>query len=90
MMGGNERLIEVKVTPHAKRDQVKLDGDLLRVSVVVAAENGKANRAVEAAVSKALGLKRREVRVAMGSKSRRKHLAIDGIGIDEIRKRLGS
>jgi len=78
----------VKVTPHAKRDQVKLDGDLLRVSVVVAAENGKANRAVEQSVAKALGLKRRDVRVVLGLKSRRKHLAIDGIDLREIRKRL--
>ena len=88
-MGGSHRLIEVKVTPHAKRDQVKLDGDLLRVSVVVAAENGKANRAVEVAVAKALGLKRRDVRVALGAKSRRKHLEVDGIDMSEIRKRLG-
>ena len=87
-MGGQQRLIEVKVTPHAKRDQVKLDGDRLRVSVVVAAENGKANRAVEVAVSKALGLKRREVRVVLGANSRRKHLEVDGINMSEIRKRL--
>jgi len=88
-MGGENRLIEAKVTPHAKRVQVKLDGDVLRVAVVVAAENGKANRAVEEAVSKALGLKRRDVRVALGAKSRRKHLEIDGIDMAEIKLRLG-
>jgi len=85
---GKNRLVPVKVTPHAKRVQVKLDGDILRVSVVVAAENGKANRAVEEAVSKALGLKRRDVRVALGAKSRRKHLEIDGIDMAEIKMRL--
>jgi len=88
-MRGDARLVEVKVTPHAKRDQVRIDGDLLRVSVVVAAENGKANRAVEIAVAKALGLKRRDVRVVLGAKSRRKHLAIDGIDMAGIRSRLG-
>ncbi len=85
--GGN--LIEVKVTPHAKRAQVRIDGDMLRVAVVVAAENGKANRAVETAVAKALGLRKREVRIVTGSKSRRKLLAVDGMDIARIRDVLG-
>ncbi len=81
-------LIEVKVNPHAKRGQVRIDGDTLRVSVVVAAEQGRANRAVEDAVAEALGLRRRKVRIVSGSKSRRKLIAIDGMSIDEIRSLL--
>ncbi len=87
-MGQSGDLIEVKVTPHAKRNQVRLDGSLLRVAVVVAAENGKANKAVEELVAKALGLRRREVRVVSGSKSRRKLLEVGKLDIAQIREIL--
>jgi len=87
-VGEGGDLIEVKVTPHAKQSQVRIDGDLLRVAVVVAAENGKANRAVEMAVAKALGLRRRQVRIVTGLKSRRKLLEVDGLNLSQIRGRL--
>jgi len=81
-------LLEVKVTPRAKRTQVRLDGDLLRVSVVVAAEGGKANRAVESAVAEALGLRPRQVRIVAGMNSRRKLMAIEGIDLNDVRDLL--
>ncbi len=84
-MAEGDDLIEVKVTPHAKHTRVRIDGNMLRVSVVVAAEHGKANRAVEEAVASALGLRRRKVRIVSGSKSRRKLIAIEEMSMSEIR-----
>lgn len=78
------------MTPHAKQTRVRLVGDLLKVWVVVAAEGGKANQAVESAVAAALGLKSREVRIVAGMRSRRKLMAIDGIHIEDIRNILSA
>ncbi len=86
--GGGDDLIEVRVSAHSKQVKVRLDGDLLRVSVVEAAERGKANRAVEAAIADALGLRRREVRIVSGATSKRKFVSIEGMDPAQIRSSL--
>jgi uncharacterized protein (TIGR00251 family) len=50
------RLIEVRVTPNASREQVTLDGDRFLIRVTCPPEDGKANKAVTKLLAKAIGL----------------------------------
>jgi hypothetical protein len=50
----------------------------LRVYVRAVPEKGRANRALEALVAKAMGVAKRDVRLASGSKSRYKSVLVSG------------
>lgn len=72
--------LTVRATPKAGRNEIagrRADGALL-VRVTAAPEDGKANAAVCALVSKALGVPKRAVLVVRGETSRDKVLEIDG------------
>jgi uncharacterized protein (TIGR00251 family) len=70
-------LIEVRVVPRARRDQV--DGERagrLLVRVTAAPIDGKANDAVCAVVARHLGVPKRAVEVVRGHASRNKTLRV--------------
>lgn len=76
-------LVRVKVQPksrHPGLDGLRpaADGPRLRVSVSEAPEDGRANRAVCAALAAALGLPASAVEVAQGAAARDKTLRISG------------
>jgi uncharacterized protein YggU (UPF0235/DUF167 family) len=48
--------IAVRVTPSAARNEVRLGDGMLRISVTVVPEGGKANRAVTKLLARALGI----------------------------------
>ncbi len=48
--------IVVRVTPNAARDQVTLDGTRFVIRVTCVPEDGRANRAVQKLLAKALGV----------------------------------
>lgn len=74
-------LVAVKAVPGARRDEVVGPlGDRLKVRVSAPPEDGKANRAIEAVLAKAIGLKPRDVEVVQG------HAGAEKI----VRIRLGS
>jgi uncharacterized protein (TIGR00251 family) len=50
------RLIEVRVTPNARREQVTLDGERFLIRVTCPPEDGKANKAVTKLLAKAIGV----------------------------------
>lgn len=50
------RMIEVRVTPNASREQVTLDDERYLIRVTCPPEDGKANKAVTKLLAKALGL----------------------------------
>ena len=67
--------IDVRVQPKASRRDVQREADSpLRVRVTSAAEAGKANEDVLAAIAKALGVPKRGVRIASGHRARSKDL----------------
>lgn len=71
--------LRVKVVPGAKRDEVIGPlGDRLKIRVIAPPEGGKANKAVCELVAAALGVDPRGVRVAHGTTSPLKTLAIEG------------
>ncbi|MCA3324297.1 MAG: DUF167 domain-containing protein [Roseomonas sp.] len=76
-------LVRVKVQPKSRRPgleglRIALDGPRLRVAVAEAPEDGRANRAVCAALAKALGLPASAVEIAQGLAARDKTLRVSG------------
>ena len=69
--------IAVRVTPRAARNAVLLDGDMIRVTVTVVPEDGKANAAVIKLLAKALGVAKSRLVLVRGASSRDKLFRID-------------
>jgi len=75
--------VRVKVQPRARRAgiagaQPAADGMRLRIAVTEAPEDGRANRAVCAALAEALGVAPSAVAVALGAAAREKTLRVAG------------
>ncbi|MCD0450837.1 DUF167 domain-containing protein [Actinocorallia sp. API 0066] len=71
--------LAIRVGPGAARTKVGgARGDALVVKVAARAVEGKATEAALEAVAKALGVRRRDVRLVSGATSRDKVLEIDG------------
>ena len=81
-------IINVKVQPRAKRNEVKVEGGRLRVRVTAPPEGGKANEAVVALLAKNLGVPKGSVAIVRGHRSRDKVVDVDGFTVDEALSRL--
>ena len=93
---GGATLLQVRVTPNAKRNAVEgsqklADGSVsLRVRVTAQPEKGKANKAVIQLLAKALGLAKSDFKLVSGETARLKtlriHRAADEVAplIDEL------
>jgi uncharacterized protein (TIGR00251 family) len=84
--------LAVRVQPRARTRGIAgwaPDG-ALRVRVVEAPEDGKANRAVEELLAERLRIAGRQVRVVSGGSSRRKLIEIEGLDMDELQGRLAA
>jgi uncharacterized protein (TIGR00251 family) len=69
----------IHVTPRAKRAAVAgCHGDALRVAVAAPPVAGVANAACVRALAEALGVKRGDVKLDLGSKGRRKRVRVSG------------
>lgn len=87
--GGVE--FSVRAQPKASRNAVVGEhGHALKVAVTAAPTGGKANRALEKVLAKALGVRPSAVRVASGQASRDKTVRVDGVGVAEARGRLAA
>ena len=71
------RLLDVRVTPGAARDDIREEDGTLRVRVTVAPENGKANAAVLKLMAKALGVPKSRLTLLRGATSRNKQIRVD-------------
>ena len=82
--------LQVRARPraHANRTEVSDSGEV-RVYVTEAPEGGRANRAVVAAIAKALGLPKSGVALVRGTTARDKVLEIAGVeSVDEAARRI--
>jgi uncharacterized protein len=69
-------LIDVKVTPNAKRQEIKLESGILKVKVVSRAERGKANQELIEYLSGVLGVKKGGIKIVRGDKDTRKVVSL--------------
>lgn len=69
-------LVDVKVIPNAKRQEIKLEAGILKVKVVSRAERGKANQELIEYLSEVLGVKKGNIRIVKGEKDTRKVLSL--------------
>ena len=88
---GPQCTLALKVIPNAPRDEVTgwLAG-ALKVKVHAPALDGRANAALTDFLADRLGLPRRAVILARGERSNHKVVRIDGVSLDEVRRRLGA
>ncbi|HAU36946.1 MAG TPA: hypothetical protein DCX07_04440 [Phycisphaerales bacterium] len=82
-------VVAVKAVPGASRDRVVgVLGDCLKIATSTAAEKGKANRALAAALADVLGVSPKSVELVSGPTSPRKEFLVTGLSADEARRRL--
>ena len=81
--------LKLKVIPGASKSEiVGWLGDSLKVKVTAPPEKGKANKEVEALLSKALKLPKVMVRIVSGTTSQQKTVEIEGLTLTGIRQLL--
>jgi len=86
-----EARISVRVTPRAARNQaVAYANSLLILRLTAPPVDGAANDACCAYVAELVGVAKSLVSVAAGGHSRNKVVAIDGVSLDEVERRLAA
>ncbi len=71
------RVINIKVIPNAKKNEVYEEGELLKVRVQAPAMDGRANKAVVEVLAEFFGVKKSSVRIIRGERSREKVVEVD-------------
>ena len=80
--------IEIQVQPKASRNRIVTQAGKVKVYVTAAPERGRANKAVVEAVARKLEVPMRAVSLVSGERSRTKVLAVEGLTVAEVRRRL--
>jgi uncharacterized protein len=81
--------LKVHVQPRASRSEIAgWREDALSVRLTGPPVEGAANRACRDFLAEALGVKRADVELVSGEKSREKRFRIDGLTEEELRKRV--
>jgi len=70
-------IIKVRVMPHAKKDEIIM-GDTLKIRIRELPEEGKANKAVIKILSEHYNVKKSDIILLKGHKSRDKTFMING------------
>ena len=87
---GDGALVRLRVQPRASRDEVVgwREPGVLGVRVTAPPVEGEANRAVEALLARALGLKPSAVSVVRGERGRDKLVRVASLTSGEVEQRL--
>lgn len=72
-------IIEIKVIPNAKKDEIVETHEGLKVKTHAPATDGKANKAVINIIAGYLGVKSSQIKIIRGERSRKKVLEIDDL-----------
>lgn len=90
-----EARLRVRVTPHAAHDEIvnwvggaQGHPPLLRVRIRAPAVKGQANAALLCFLARRLGVPQSALRIVAGATAREKVIAIDGLLLDEVQRRL--
>ncbi len=86
---GNGVLLPVKGAPGSKKNELRgaTDG-MLKVCCTQIPEKGKANRAIQEVMAKALKLKRSQIILVSGETDSHKKFFIENITVEELREKL--
>jgi uncharacterized protein (TIGR00251 family) len=83
--------LDVLVAPRSSRERVgPIHDDRLKLAVTAPPVDGEANAAVIDLLARTLGVPRTSIAVVAGTSSRRKTIAIAGIGRDAVEKAIAS
>ena len=84
-----EVVLKLRVTPRGSRNEITAwRGDTLYVKIAAPPVEGAANAALVKFIAKSLGLRKSQVRLVSGEKSREKTISIAGITQSDLRARL--
>lgn len=82
--------LDVQAVPRSSRDAIgKPHGDRLKLHVKAPPVDGEANAAIVKLLAKTLELPREAIELTAGQTGKRKTVRITGLGIDELRRKLG-
>ena len=82
--------LAVRVIPRASRNELAgVEAGALKVRLTAPPVEGAANQALVKLLAKTLGVAKGKVSVASGERSRNKRVLVEGLVLDELRKRLG-
>ncbi len=80
---------EIQVTPHASRAQITgIQDDVLKLKVTALPMEGAANEACIKLLTKELGLKKSQMEIFTGLKSRKKTVMVKDITAAELKKKI--
>lgn len=83
-------LLKLHVTPRGSKNEiVGWREDVLCVKITAPPVEGSANAAIVKFIADCLGLRKNQVELVSGEKSREKMLRVDGRTMEEIRDRVG-
>lgn len=71
--------LKIKVIPQSKKNQIKQDGDMLKVYLTAPAVDGKANKALIKALAEYFDVKKGAIEIKRGTLSRNKIIIINGV-----------
>jgi len=71
--------IDIKVIPGAKRDFISHEGGIWKAHLRASAVEGKANKALIALIAKHFAVRKRQIEITKGLKSRHKTISIERI-----------
>ncbi len=83
-------ILDIRVTPKSNRDELQLVSGVVKAYVRALPEDGKANEAVIALLSKRLKVPKSSISISRGSTSRQKQFRLIGITSEQILERLAS
>ena len=81
--------LRVRVTPRSSKNDLRLDGESIKVWVTASPTDGQANEAVLALLAKRLDIAKSRLRLVSGQAGRDKAIEIEGMTLEEVRESLG-
>ena len=82
--------LHIRVTPRGSKNEIlERHGDTIRIKITAPPVEGAANKACMEFVANQLGIKRSQVTIVAGEKSRDKILLISGITPEDVDRAFG-
>ena len=79
-------MIKIHVNPRSSKDMVTgLQGEALNIKLKAPAVEGKANKALKVFLAKYLGVKKRQMEIKRGEKSREKTVLVKDVKLDSFK-----